>query len=356
MIKKIVFCADRPDNGPSGGGAGVMFLLRKYLDVKKCKYPVEYVYRNKGRFKFIVDLIRRSIFDDSAYYICHEPDSAAILNILGKNYALVYHQQGPIIQEYLSRVAKPSKYKVMKKKFIEKKAFLGADRVFFPSEGAGREFFDSPYCTVKDSQVTIGKPLYNTINIDENIVPIDDVEQDKDCLTFISVGTMTKLKGQDQTLKSIYNLIKKTEKKIRWITVGDGLLKDDIVKMCLSLMQSHPHFTHIHFDKLPHGSVLYLDLISDIYIMLHRSSIFDLATLEAMNNNCAIILSNIGGNLDFNKEDNCLLISDDNSLEIDIIEKFDIEKLKILNKNVFEKYFSPECFSNRYIEMINSIV
>lgn len=356
MIEKVCFCADRPDMGPSGGAAGVMYLLRKYLKSDSCKYKIEYLYRNESRKEFVLELIRRSFVDKSTYYICHEPDAAAILKLLGNNYSMVYHQQGPIVQEYINHSEKRSAFKIRKKKFIEKNAFLGADNVFFPSGGASDEYFNSQYATVTKKNVNIGKPLYNTINLDEEVIPLDEVIKDPDTLTFLSVGTMSDLKGQDLSFEFIEKVVKCTEKKVRWITVGNGLTKEKINLLGETLEKEVSNFQYIHFDKIPHGSVLYLDKLADVYIMLHRSSIFDLATLEAMNAGCAVVLSDIGGNKDFNVNDNCILVASGHV--DDAIQEFinsDINYLKELNKRVFNEHFSPTSFSDRYVELINSL-
>jgi len=49
-------------------------------------------------------------------------------------------------------------------------------------------------------------------------------------------------------------------------------------------------------------------------MMLQRISIFDLATLEVMNKEKAIVLSAVGGNIEFNKENNIILFNNDYEL------------------------------------------
>ena len=352
--EKIIFCADRPDRGAGGGAAGVMFLLRKYL--RSPKLSTEYLYRNENRLAFIRSLIQKAICERKTYYICHEPDSAAILGLLRKPYSMVYHQQGPITQEYVNHESNPTRFKIAKKKFIEKTAFLNADKVYFPSSGAAMEYFSSPYATVDKTKVVVGEPLYNTISLDEDMIPIDEICADPQSVTFLSVGTMSKLKGQDLTFSFIEKLVNTISCKVRWITVGDGLIKNEVFSKARDLEQRQENFTYIHFDKLPHGSVLYLGMISDAYIMLHRSSIFDLATLEAMNNCCAIILSDIGGNRDFNKESNCIMVDLQNiSKGVGLFLNADISVLKNSSKKVFDEYFSPTCFSERYANLSSEI-
>lgn len=354
--KKLVFCADRPDMGPSGGAAGVMYLLRKYLIVDDRDMQIEYLYRNNGRTRFIFDLLRKRFKEHNNYYLCHEPDAAAILSLLGAHYSMIYHQQGPIVQEYINHTEKTSTFKIFKKKVIEKLAFRGADTVYFPSSGAADVYFRSKFAQVKREHVSIGKPLYNTINLDEEVIPLPDVKVDPECITFLSVGTMSKLKGQDLTFEFIKSYLTKTNMNIRWITVGSGLINSDINEKGVELQRSNSRFKYIHFDKIPHGSVLYLDSISDVYIMLHRSSIFDLATLEAMNSSCAVILSSIGGNLDFNANDNCILVDIENIQNgVDTFIKQDIKTLKHKNKQTFDNYFSPKSFSRRYTEILKDL-
>ena len=87
--------------------------------------------------------------------------------------------------------------------------------------------------------------------------------------------------------------------------------------------------------------------------MLHRLSIFDFATLEAMSQGTAILLSPIGGNMDINKEANILYITDNYKEGIHKLLNSNIDLLKEKNKHVFETYFSKAAFKNEYIKMID---
>ena len=64
--------------------------------------------------------------------------------------------------------------------------------------------------------------------------------------------------------------------------------------------------------------------------MLHRISIFDLATLEMMNKSKCIILSNIGGNPEFNKDNNIITTNNAKAVYKRIFNKKLIEKLEDL--------------------------
>lgn len=88
--------------------------------------------------------------------------------------------------------------------------------------------------------------------------------------------------------------------------------------------------------------------------MLHRNSIFDLATLEAMRAGDAVILSDSKSNYEFNKENNVLIVNDmqlDDA--INQMLNMDLKEWKRHNKLVFNKYFSQEKFTENYISMLN---
>ena len=333
-----------------------MYLLRKYLGEESSDYIIEYLYRNYGRPKFIADLIRKKLSGEKAYYIAHEPGSAFVLSLIGQRYSLVYHQQGPMVQEYINLMGHPHKWKLWKKKIIERRAFLHAEKVHFPSRGAEEVYFNSHYATVKRNQVSIGSVLYNTINLDEEVLPLEQICAEEDSLTFLSVGTMTELKGQDLSLEFIKLILQRVKEKVRWITVGDGPIKKKVTNECEQLMDENSNFTYVHFDKLPHGSVIYLDAISDVYLMLHRTAIFDLSTLEAMDQQCALVLSNIGGNKDYDVNHNCILVDVGQISEgVDRFLQWNIFEKKCLNKQVFDQCFSPVCFREHYIKLIEDI-
>ena len=56
-------------------------------------------------------------------------------------------------------------------------------------------------------------------------------------------------------------------------------------------------FIHIDF-KMPQAELSFFYGLADYYIMHHRISIFDLATLEAMSFGLIPVLSPVGGNLE----------------------------------------------------------
>ena len=63
------------------------------------------------------------------------------------------------------------------------------------------------------------------------------------------------------------------------------------------------------------------------------------------------------GNVDFNVNDNVLLVDgDDYDGAAKKFSTLDIEQLQVINKLVFEKYFSSTSFKAAYLNLLNQIV
>lgn len=359
-IKVIKFYANRPDRGATGGPGGVLFLQKYILGNTFENVVLKYYFSKENKFfkrhQFIYiffKILFKELFNFNSYYICNEIDSAFALALLKKPYSLIYHQQGPIVEEKTNFGVKLNFYQKFLLHFIERVAFINAKTLHFPSKGAEDMYFISELKSCKKNQVRIGQVVPNTIEQS----PLTSIEFDPNCLTFLSIGSLTKAKGQDKTLQYIGRFLEKYNGKVRYIMIGRGPLEKELVLRGKELENSHTKFEFIHYDRISHSEVLRLNKISDVYIMLHRISIFDLATLEAMDNSCAIVLSNIGGNIDFNKDNNIIFV-DDNNFEKSINELInsDIDDLKKKNNEVFKKYFSNISFKNTYENLISNII
>ena len=159
----------------------------------------------------------------------------------------------------------------------------------------------------------------------------------------------------DRHPKFFEELLKTTDKKIRYIMVGKGLLESGIIKSLNKLKKTFKNFDFIHIPYCTYPQIQYLQNISDIYLMLHRISVFDLATLEVMRKGKCIILSNVGGNIEFNKDNNILFFENDYSKTVQSLQKVDIIEIGKKNKKVYEMYFSPENFKNSYLKLIENL-
>lgn len=364
--KRIVFCTLRDNRGATGGPGGVLYLQKKFLGCQptgipcKCKYQFNIIPRGLGIFK---SKINKMLFYlkfgmmRNTYFFAHDIDTAYLLAKLRKRYSLLFHQQGPVVQELLNFEHKIAPSKIKKIQTIEHIALTHAETLHFPSNGASKMYFDSAYASCKQKEVNLSFPLYNTIPEVKSVIQGGDVgvKEDKSSLTFFSLGTLTSAKGQDLTVEFLKKFVIEYQKPIRYILVGKGPLKELLLDKLENMKREFSHFSYVYLESIPHEVVMYLHHISDVYIMLHRISIFDFATLEAMSQGSAIILSKVGGNIDFNKENN-ILFAEDTLTNLSSITKTAIENYKVKNLQVFQRYFSHKAFVEQYQKLFKMIL
>ena len=353
--RKVAICAYRMNKGATGGAGGVLFMLQDALGKQVKDIEFQYIFKaNEGKtalaqyFKTLMDC-------NPDMYICHDVVSAFLLSMVKKKYILIYHQQGPLIQERINLGVKIGKTKRIKTNFYEGKALKSAESVHFPSNGAKKMYFSSEFRSADESQVRIGEPMYNTIYVDSDLNESIDsygLERDNSYTTFYSVGTLTEAKGQDRAVVFLDKYCENSNRKVRYILIGQGVLKDKLLNELEALKKKYDNFSYVYIPRLEHKDILSVGMISDVYLMLHRISIFDLSTLEAMYTNNAIVLSDIGGNLDFNKSENIVFCNcTDYQSAAKSLDSIGIENLKRKNKECFEKYFSRAAFKERYYEL-----
>lgn len=371
-VKEIIFLANgfTPQSEQRGGGGpiGAICMQKKYLGNSFNGIPIIYPYYNEERatdrltnkYAFILEPINQidNIINDlskDVVFIVNDIFSAFALAVKGKNYSLIYHGQGDIVQELSCWGTDFSDKEKKLIWFVQKVAIENAYKCFFPSRGAFLFFKKGFGLELKCSSQN---PLYNTIYDVPIPKKIMDILKDEEKITFLSVGQMTWLKGIDRIPFYLEQLSKSLNKKIRWIVVADGILKDEVYrKIQIVNLSGNNRIEYINIDyRLSHSEVFYLMDISDIYIMLHRVSIFDFATLEAMYHGKAIILSSVLGNDEFNKMQNIMLVDEDT--DIGLVKKYIEEREKFggLNKLVYEKYFSKKEFINRYSDFLNDFI
>ena len=351
----------RPNRGASGGPGGVLFLEKELVGNKIENFNHDIYFRgNENYFDWFADVFSAArwtnkIVRDKKYlfYIVHDLGCAYMLSLMHQKYILVWHFQGSFVTQYLNFGYKLNILIKSILKHIEKKSFSNAIQVYFPSNGA-KEMYFADHFHGAITQTNIGLPLYNTIIDEKNKKSDINNLPDKNFngITFVSIGTQTKAKGQDNVIKFFRQHLNNTNINIRWITIGDGVLFDNIKNDLKNLSNKFKNFSYIQIKKINHTDVLKILDMSDVYIMLHRISIFDFATLEAMKHNCAVILSKVGGNLDFNKNNNIIF---ENDFSFDYLIN-NLDELKQKNKICFDKFFSEKNFRDSYIkEIINNI-
>ena len=356
-MKEIVFCVLRDDNGGNGGPSGVVGLLKDFVKIGSNSYsfrfwfnPIKRNFRYKHSLNCIIFFFKM-LFKPRAFFIAHDIESAYILSLLKRNYSLVYHNQGPIIQEQINFGNHLSQKNLKYWKKIERAAFTKAKTLHFPSMGALNLYFENSYATCKKNECRLGSILYNTIR-NHPFYFSSQFKTDSNTITFFSCGALTKAKGQDRVIDFLEVLAKSTQKNICYILVGKGPLRDMILSKLTRLSNVYKNFNFIYHAELDHKEIMATHQFADIYIMFHRISIFDFSTLEAMQSKTALFLSPIGGNIEFNKESNVVFIDSDYEKAAENFHMLNISLLKQQNYQVFNKYFSIQEFVKNYIFMI----
>ncbi len=370
-ITQIHSITHRPfaPNGGSGGGGAVLSCQKTLIGNKYKNLECKYTFFESNRYtrlKGLSDLhdlwggalfaIQHTADEKNTIYVTHDYGTAFGLYLMGKNYVYVNHLQGPRLEEKTNFGEKFSEKSAKIIQQCEKLVCENACYVCFPSIGAAEYFENSNYQCVDLSKYRRGPVLYNTLYASPSPEKIDNIEKDENSITILSVGQLTYAKGIDQCVDTIAEVLKKTEKKVRWIIVGKGPLKDEILEKCEIVKSQHEYFEYIHIEKCVYQEMLYLQDISDIYMMRQRISIFDLTTLELMRKGKIIVLSDVGGNPEFNIDNNIILHrGNDIEVAINILESIEKDTGKY-NLEIFEKHFSNKCFVDSYQNMFEKML
>ena len=104
-IKEIVFLTLRDNKGATGGPGGVLFLQKQMLGEKllgiPCKYQFNILAGNLGKLKNILNKILfffKYSCKNNVLYFTHDTETAYLLAKMNKNYSMLYHNQGPIVE------------------------------------------------------------------------------------------------------------------------------------------------------------------------------------------------------------------------------------------------------------------
>lgn len=305
-------------------------------------------------------------FKPEDIYIFHDIEAAYAFFIVHPDYkkaVLVYHQQGSLYDEWSASLNIHSRlYKIYLSKLLLD-VFSKCYAVCFPSKGAREVLIEhNEYLTdllnQKKSYI-----LYNGVDIPENLPMVKDekVEEAINIIKaasgpiFITVSNLNYAKGVDQIPKYLMH-VKKNYHGFIWVIIGDGVMSKSL---CNEIAANKIEKNVIWLKtKILNADILNLFKYGDYYIMLHRWSIFDLATLEAMGLGCVPILSNKGGNPEVIIEDNGFLVDNENYISVSEYVNSSINSLSSLsslNKKIQGDNFSVLSMLKEYEKMIRSL-
>jgi len=366
----------RVEVGPTkGGGGGVNSLLKFYNAKYSIIDDLEHEFKDKKAFLTRVWDKSKIYFGKKSYYLdqfgdrlakkyssdslflCHDVDSAAEMVSRGRRVLLVYHNQFSCMtdQEMYNKHSRAEQEKLCS---LEKLAFLDSDAVAFPSQGACDSYLQKSLLAEHEKEQIRKKTqiLYNTCNdFPVRVVPdiADEVREKVTGRTvLLTVSTLYEAKGVDLIPEQL-SKIKNFNEKFVWILCGSKgearqKILDEVKKYGLE-----DGFIHIDF-KMPQAELSFFYGLADYYIMHHRISIFDLATLEAMSFGLIPVLSPVGGNLEVNKEQNVIFMPTSAATDFTLSnDRGEIQRLADLNKKVIKDYFGPEAFLKNYSHFLN---
>jgi len=403
----VFMCAYRPfdrASGRTGGPAGVQHTIQVLCNDRLGGAELHYLYEidkavltkalateNKGLRAKVTDVIlgaeaiqrssevrQRIDAHDTPLFICHDLGTAYGALLLGQPYVVVHHLQGSVLDEMESIGLDPTEYERHVASSLEKDVLLGAQRVYFPSAGAAQVYRQQCDPEVESKVHFASYPLYNTL-VDDHEDDDSDRTDNSDgtdgesidtvieslgirsrkvtpCDTFISISDYNLDKGLDRVPALLAEYSEFAGRKVEWIVAGgvaNRVLYDELCQACSELGVEG----HLLPRRIPHDQAMALLEYADYYLMMHRRSIFDLATLEAMRKAKPLILSPVGGNLDLDIESNVEFVDPDQPESwpelVRKVQERDREAWGLLNRRIYEEHFSPSAFVERYSRMVS---
>jgi glycosyltransferase involved in cell wall biosynthesis len=393
----VVSCAYRqydPATGKTGGPGGVLATQRLALGDEHRGQRLAYVFDDGGKaalrdrlsvqvtglsgkvadivlgaeyVRTVPEVLRAQAEGRRLLLVCHELGTAYGAHLLGVPYVLVYHQQGSTLQELRSLGRVPTAHETHVADHLERLVLGNARKVYFPSLGA-REAYRSTSRVDEAGHVAFAdSALYNTVSAVDHAddradrgallaelarelhLPPKDAHTD----VFVSVGDYNNDKGLDRVPALLDRYAELTGRQVVWVAVGAA--GDRAQFQAFRDAQKGRRFTvRLVGERMGHDKLLALLDHADYYVMLHRSSIFDLATLEAMRAGKPLVLSPVGGNLEVDLDGNVLFVDEDTLDDAcRVLENRDRVAWGERNRTVFAQHFSLEHFAARYRAMLD---
>lgn len=311
-----------------------------------------------NKYVYILSAARFLISDaqkNDAIYLSNDIFTACALAKYEQKYIFLYHGQGDFVSDMNAFGANLTDREKEFMTYVEKEAIKYSIKTFFPSKGARIHFLNTINGKIDFEE---NLPLYNSIYD----FPEKNYRKHKnnDELVFFSVGQMTSLKGMDRIPDFLSRVRECTEKKIHWIVVADGEIKNDVKNQIEAINATPSEYQKIEYEIIDyvvdHQKIYQLMAECDIYLMLHRISIFDFSTLEAMYMEKPIILSDVVGNDEFNCDNNILLINRNTSnteIKDFIVHR---EEYGMRNRRVYDTFFSKKAFRERYNRVFRELL
>lgn len=399
---RVFFLASHKCTGASGGGHGVVYRL--YLADKKYqlfKKEVIYVFGDRvirgheelGSYleqkdapkqstfrvrikKYIPSILRiikmekmyKSLdeylsilgqefcFTDEDVFICHDfrIAKAFIRKFQFEKCAFVFHMQGSIYYEWHAETGIESK--IMRKYYNDTfSEICGRIKYLcFPSKGTEESLLDSEPSATRDVKKLEKKYLYNGVNCPDvdpgSLVRWVKEIRDIPCIKLVTVSNLNAAKAVER-IPEYLDAIKKAGISFKWILVGNGVKAMEVERQ----VEKYELVNDLIWKRngVPHDELMQLFSVTDFYILLHKYSVFDLSTLEAMHYGNIPILTPVGGNKEVIIDGNGLFVSEFKNADsfIELVRNGELESLKAKNAEIQNSEFDDIAFLHRYVEL-----
>lgn len=352
--------------GGGGGGGAVMSTqarLISNIDEVSVKYTFKEDEEDVGKKGALSEFIQPLLFvlkntlnDKAAVYLTHDICCAYALALMGKKYILVYHSQGPRLEERKGFKEKFGSVSKRITKEVEKLAFEKADYVCFPSRGAYEYYCSSPFRSTNKENFVFGAALYNTVEPREEAYPQIDYIKESYQLRIVSIGQLTSAKGIDQSIVFLEHLLKVYKGNVHYTLIGRGKQKKQLIEKLENIKKYDDRFNYNYFPQVNYDEMKVIQKQSDCLLMLHRVAIFDLSILEMMSLGKIIILSDVWGNKEYNLENNIVYFKGDYGEAINNLLNLDVRDVCYKNRKIANEFFSKTNFVKSYTTIMKQLL
>ena len=338
MITPEEEIVSRPKDGNSSDGIKGLMLFYDFLD-DRVAFSSEDVY----------------IFHDLPCFYAMKKTVAYI-----DHTAVVYHGQGSLFHEAEAYKLNPDEDYRNRCNLLTEYVLSNAQLICFPSQGAKEAFIATSDDSVnKLLENCPGKILYNGCSphvmhddpLNSELLELIDRKKGAGKV-FVTVATLNEAKGVER-LPVFFEDYGKTHEYL-WIVVGDGGKRTEFSEEIKAISENV-----IWVQKpLPNDVILRIYEKADYYILTHRISIFDYATIEAMHCGLVPVLTPVGGNIEMIRDDNGFFIDGDigDSAKFAVWEEEqDLNILKKKNIEIAQRYFSEKSMLEEYKELAEEL-
>ncbi len=272
--------------------------------------------------------------------------------------AVIYHGQGSVFHEAKIYGLKADEEYREKAFRLTQYVLSKAQVVCFPSDGAKEAFMATSedeisqllnLCKVKTLYNGCRPEISDSECVDKDLLSSVSEWKQQGKRIFASIAVLNEAKGVERLPAFFKEYGKYNDYK--WIVIGNGVMAG---RLSEEIKDIEDHVLWIK-EPVSHETIINLYAEADYYILAHRLSIFDFATIEAMHMGMIPVLTDVGGNKEMICDDNGFFLTCEPgdgsrfaSWEASLVR----EELSRKNKEIALKRFSDKSMLEAYRDLI----